>query len=463
MGFSPSAIEPFEQALTGRVILPGQPDYERARRVWNGLFDCHPAIVVRCRTTEDVANTVIFARQQNLPVAVRGGSHSLAGFSTCDDGLVIDLSQMYEVKVDPDRKVAVVAGGAVAGDLDKAAQAVGLVCPLGDVSHTGIGGLTLGGGIGGLSRKYGLTLDSLLGAEVVIANGTVLQCDEQNYSDLFWALRGGGGNFGVVTQFKFALHSLNSPLNTAVLGFSLDQLPELTQFFSGWPLDASDDLAASLVVHVALDDSLAPADLVGKPYMSLGMLHAGGPENFKAALEPLLKLNPVFESVDERDYLELQQEKDTDAAWGQRNYWSSVLLTSFPSEVAEICVDYVVKQPHAASAGWAGVAVSTLGGQIARIPQDATAFSGRDAAFYLHTDTVWIDSKLDNEYIAWTKSLIDALKPYAHHSNYINALSERVDAQTIYATETYKRLVEVKRTYDPTNLFRFNQNIDPTG
>jgi len=434
----------FRDRFAGEVVLPGDPDYDRSRVVWNAIADRRPAIIARCSRRDDVVAAVRFAREQNLLIAVRGGGHSVAGFSTCDGGIVIDLSLMREVTVDPRRRVAIAHGGAHLGQLDKMAQEHGLACPVGVVAHTGVAGLTLGGGMGRLQRKLGLTIDNLLSVDIVTADGRMLHVSDDENADLFWGIRGAGANFGVVTSFELKLHPVG---------------PTVTQGFALHPTDRLPKVAALFREFVATASAPFPPAMAGRGYVAVGATHSGSPADAKHALWPLRGLNPVLDTFGPKPYLALQSMNDEAMAWGKRFY----MKTGYIDEVSDAALEVCAAQVAVAPGGDCEVGLWAQGGAIARVAENAMAFTGREAGYWLGIEAFWSDPAEDDAHIAWGRATMAALKPFTRPGNYINDVVESdVSAvRAAYGDEKYERLVALKRAYDPDNAFRLNQNIRP--
>jgi FAD/FMN-containing dehydrogenase len=369
------ALAAFREGFRGRVVLPGDPDYDRARAVWNATADARPALVAHCAGPDDVVAAVRFARERDLLVAVRGGGHSYPGFSTCDGGMVIDLSPMDRVEVDPGRRVATAAGGALLGELDRQAQAFGLACPTGHVSHTGVGGLTLGGGVGRLSRRHGLTLDNLRAVELVTADGRRVRADADKEPELFWGLRGAGANFGIATSFELGLHPVGPAVLAGIAVYPIERAREVAAAFTAAMAAAPDEVTAGMGWFVAPTGPPFPAAVAGRPVVMVNATHAGPPGTAERDLAPLRALGPVLDSFAPRPYLELQAESDHHYRWGRRNYWKGLLLEALAPEA----VDQIGALLAAAPGPDCGVGLLSLGGAFGRVPEDATAFSGRNA------------------------------------------------------------------------------------
>jgi FAD/FMN-containing dehydrogenase len=456
---SRQALAAFRERFRGRVVLGGDPDYHRARSVWNATADAHPAVVARCAGVDDVVAAVRFAREQGLLVAVRGGGHSYPGFSTCDGGIVIDLSAMGEVRVDPGRRVATAAGGALLGELDRQAQAFGLACPTGHVSHTGVGGLTLGGGVGRLARGHGLTLDNLLAVELVTADGERVRADADTEPELFWGLRGAGANLGIATSFELGLHPVGPLVMAGIAVYPIERAREVAAAFTTAMATAPDEVTAGMGWFVAPPGPPFPPAVAGRPVVVVNATHAGPPEGAERDLAPLRVLGPVLDTFAPRPYLDLQAESDHHYRWGRRNYWKGLLLEALAPEA----VDRIGALLDAAPGPDCGVGLLSLGGAFGRVPEHATAFSGRGATLWLITEAVWDDPVEDPARIAWGRQAMAALRPFATSVNYVNDLGQLDQAAVrgAYGPGKYDRLVALKRAWDPANLFRRNQNIRP--
>jgi FAD/FMN-containing dehydrogenase len=454
-----AALSALRDRFRGELVLPRDPGYDRARAVWNATADGHPALIARCTDADDVVAAVRFARDQDLEVAVRGGGHSYPGFSTCDGGIVVDLSPMAGVGVDPARRVATAAGGALLGALDRQAQAVGLACPTGHVSHTGVGGLTLGGGVGRLSRKHGLTLDNLLAVELVTAAGERVRASAEEHPELFWGLRGAGANFGVATSFELRLHPVGPLVLAGIAVYPIERAREVAAAFAAAMATAPDEVTAGMGWFVAPPGPpFAPA-VAGRPVVVVNATHAGPLAAAERDLARLRALGPVLDTFGPRPYLELQRESDEHYRWGKRNYWKGLLLESLGDDA----VDAVSERLAAVPGPDCGVGLLSLGGAFGRVPEDATAFSGRGAALWLITEAVWLDPAEDEARIAWGRDAMAALRPFAATVNYVNDLGQ-LDQDAVrgaYGPAKYERLVALKRAWDPDNVFRRNQNIRP--
>ena len=450
-------IDTFRDTFKGEVIEPADPSYHVARRVWNGMIDRRPALIVRPTDANDVIAAVRFGRDADMLIAVRGGGHSMPGYGTCDGGLVIDLSRMRGVTVDPDERVARVNGGALLGELDAAAQEHGLVCPVGVVSHTGVGGLTLGGGMGRLQRKHGFTIDNLRSVEVVTAKGQLVHANETENADLFWAMRGAGPNFGVVTAFEFSLHPFDGVLTIGSAFFPASRIREAWALFRDLSETDSDALFTFGTWVAAPDELREP--LGGQPIVKVAAFQSGNPQAAEAGLQRLLNVEPPgISKLETVKYLELQRSFDNELGWGHRVYTKGGFTDGLPDTALDALAEHVQTAGVGTSFGmWA------QGGAISRIPEDAMAFTGHSAAFQMSTESSWDDPAEDEARIAWGRAAYAIVEPHSRTGRYVNDVSDSEPdlARWIYGDEKYDRLLAVKRTWDPDNAFRVNQNIKP--
>ena len=448
-----AALASFSEAFEGEIILPGSAGYDAARIVWNGMIDRRPAVVARAAGVEDVRRTVRFAREQELPIAVRCGGHSLAGFSTCDDGVVLDLSLMRDVDVDPARRVARVAGGTLLSQLDAAAQAHGLVCPVGVVGHTGVAGLTLGGGMGRLQRHFGFSIDNLRSVELVTADDRVLTVSEDEEPDLFWGIRGAGPNFGVVTSFEFDLHELGPVVTQGFVDYPAERGHEIAARVREYLETAPDEVMVSFGVATGTEED--GEDLVGRPVVYVGATHSGRVDDAEEVLRPLRDLGPVADTFRQVPYLELQTSGDDDMAWGKRFYMKGGFLAELSDGFIDAALAHTT--PRGAVTLWA------QGGAISRIPEETMAFTGRQAPFWLGVESDWDDAADDAALIEWGRTTMAALEPFTAAGHYVNDVIEtgRDVVRDVYGEPKYERLVGLKRAFDPDNVFRLNQNIEP--
>ncbi len=451
----PGVVTAFREGFGGEVVLPGDDGYEAARMVWNAAVDRHPAVVVRPAGVEDVAAAVRFGREHDLVIAVRCGGHSMGGFSTCDDGIVIDLSAMRGVAVDPEARTATVLGGSLLGHLDREAQRFGMACPVGVVSHTGVGGLTLGGGMGRLQRKHGLTIDNLRSVELLTADGRLLRASEQENADLFWGVRGAGPNFGIVTSFEFGLHPIGPGVVQGWTSYPIHRAHDLAVRFHEVATAAPDDVFASFALAIGGPDSPWPA---GRRVVVLGGAHFGSPGAAERDLRPLRQGDALSDSIQPKTYLEMQGADDETFAWGNRVYTKGGYIDEITDGFIDAALEHLSRAPGRVSVGlWA------QGGAIARVPEDAMAFTGRSAAYWVGVEAQWTEPERDDEFVSWSRAAWEDLRPFTTAGHYVNDLVEaREDlARAAYGEAKYERLVALKRAYDPDNVFRLNQNVRP--
>ena len=441
------------ETFTGEIILPSERGYDEARAVWNKMFDRRPAIVVRPRGADDVIAALRFAREEELLVAVRCGGHSIPGLSTCDDGIVIDLSAMRGASADPERRTARVNGGALLAELDDAAQAHGLVCPVGVVSHTGVAGLTLGGGMGRLQRKFGLTIDNLASVELVTADGRRVRASEDERPELFWGMRGAGPNFGIVTEFEYRLHALDHPITFGTVTHPVERARDLAGLFRELAESGPDELFLSF--GTAKDRS------GGGAFAFLTVQHCGSPDRAERELAGLRAFGPpVRDTIRAMPHLAAQHLNDETQDWGHRFYMKSAFLPAFPDEAVDLCAEHASRAPDGADCEFS---VWAWGRAIAEVPEDATAFTGREAAVWLAAEALWDDAALDEQCRSWGRDALADLAPFASGGRYVNDVAEvgAGVARMVYGDAKYERLVALKRAWDPDNVFRLNQNVQP--
>jgi FAD/FMN-containing dehydrogenase len=447
-------------ALEDRLLVDGSPGYDEARTVWNAMVDRRPRAIARCANADDVAEAIRYGREHDLEIGVRCGGHSVLGLGVPDDGLAIDLTAMGAVRVDPERRRAWVQGGALLGALDRTAMEHGLTTTAGNVSHTGVGGLTLGGGMGWLARRLGLTCDNVASYELVTAGGERLRVDADSNPDLFWGLRGGGGNFGVVTEFEFRLHPVAQRAHVVDLFFGLDAAPEVLR---GWrDLSASAPRAATFTAWVGESPSpVLPPQWRNRPVASVGFVWAGEPELDERLLPALRALgDPIAERIDELSYLELQRVDDTLEGHALRRYWKGHFFRSLPDEAIDAFLLRGTADGHGALAPAASL--QAYGGAIAEVPDADSAFSQRDAMFEFVSSARWSDPAEDELRMAAARRYAATLEPFAS-GMYVNAMSDEGAAGVARAFPPAKlaRLRALKTAYDPGNVFHLNQNIPP--
>ncbi|CAN5781961.1 FAD-binding oxidoreductase [soil metagenome] len=452
-------IDEFKLHFRGNVLLPADRGYDDVRQIWNAMIDRRPALIARCASAEDVVQAVTFARKHNLLVSIRGGGHNIAGNAVCDDGLMIDLSPMKGIQVDPNVRRATVEPGCTLADFDAAAQVHGLATPLGINSTTGVAGLTLGGGFGWLSRKYGMTIDNLLSADVVTADGSQVRAGESENADLFWGLRGGGGNFGIVTRFEFQLHPVGPDVLSGLIVFPFDQAKSVLTQFARFTETMPDDLNVWMVTRKAPPLPFLPQAVHGKEIIALAVCYAGDPAEGEKLIEALRGFGTAHgEHIGVQPYTAWQQAFDPLLTPGARNYWKSHNFSQLSAGAIDAIIEYAGTLPSPQCE----IFVGTIGGQTARVAPDAMAYSSRDANYVMNVHGRWESASEDDRCIAWAREFFATSQPFASGGAYINFLTQDENDRIAFAYgATYKRLVELKKKYDPTNLFRMNQNIEP--
>jgi FAD/FMN-containing dehydrogenase len=450
-------IDALRASLRGSVVLPGEPGYDTARSIWNGMIDRRPAIIIQAAGAADVIQGVNFARDHHAALAVRGGGHNIAGNAVCDGGVVLDLSRMRSVHVDPAARRVRVEGGALLSDLDKETQAFGLAVPVGINSTTGVAGLTLGGGFGWTSRKLGLSIDNLISLDIVTADGKLRRADAAQNQDLFWAARGGGGNFGVATSFEFKLHELGPMVMAGLLVHPLDAAPDVIRQYRSLVATAPDALTCWLVLRKAPPAPFIPTEWHGKEVAIVALCHCGQLDAAREAVAPFRQIGkPIVDLVQPQPFVGWQAAFDPLLTPGARNYWKSHDFAELTDAVGAILVSAVRGLPS----DECEIFVGNLGAEVSRVPVDATAFSRRDVQFIINVHTRWQEPRHDAACIAWARGLFDALAPHASGSVYVNFMpADEADRVRGAYGGNYERLAVVKRRYDPDNLFRLNQNI----
>jgi FAD/FMN-containing dehydrogenase len=454
-------VERLRDRLAGEVLDPAHPGYDDARRIWNGDIDRRPALIARCTGAADVVDAVRFAREHDLIASVRGGGHAVAGHALCDGGLVIDLSPMTGVRVDPFTRTARVEGGALYRHLDRETQAFGLAATGGIVSHTGVGGLTLGGGIGWLMRKYGLAVDQLRSCDVVTADGELIVASPHEHPELFWGLRGGGGNFGIVTSFEFELYPVGPTVLAGMVIHPMDDAPRVLRFFRDFVAGAPDEVGVMANLRLAPPLPAIPEHLHGKPIVALPVCYAGPPAEGEEILRPLRSFgSPVLDVVAPKPYRAHQQMFDPAFPHFRHYYWRSRKLPP----LTDAAIDITVEHASAITSPMSSVPIFTLGGAVARVDQAETAYPNRAAAHDINIVAAWEPGDPDRErHVAWVRRLWADLEP---HSNgvYVNFMSDEDTAalEAAYGPQAYRRLVSVKDKYDPANFFRGNHNVRPS-
>jgi FAD/FMN-containing dehydrogenase len=458
------AIARLRATIRGEVLRPGEDGYDAARAVWNAMIDRRPAVIVRAKDEADVAAAVTFARSSGLPVSIRGGGHNVAGHAVGDGAVMVDLSGMRQVNVDPDRRRAFVAGGAIWRDVDRAAQPYGLATPGGLISETGVAGLTLSGGIGWLRSRHGLSIDNLISAEVVTADGQLVRASDDEHPDLLWALKGGGGNFGVVTMFEFALHPVGPTVYFAGPVYPIEAGAAPIRFWRDFLADKHDRVASLVEFSTIPHDPGYPEAAWGRRVYTIAAAYAGVADEGEALLRPLLELGePVTDFSGQMAYLDMQQLFDTVIPFGQfRCYWKSRYLAGLPDDAIDLMVEGNMHppSPNTLSSIW------NFGGATASVPADATAFGDRSMPWMVSFDSVWKGATDDDANIAWTRAFWERLRPHAAggriYLNFPGLGDEGDDLVRRSFGDNFDRLTAIKQRYDPGNVFRFNQNIRPT-
>ncbi|MEO8360225.1 MAG: FAD-binding oxidoreductase [Vicinamibacteria bacterium] len=452
-------IDDLKSRFRGTLISPDHAAYNTVRQVWNGTIDRRPRLIARCTSASDVVEAVRFGREHNLLTAVRGGGHNVAGNAMCDDGLVIDLSMMKAVVVDPQARTARAEGGATWADFDTETQKFGLATTGGLISSTGVAGLTLGGGIGWLMRTHGLASDNLISADVVTASGETLTASESKNADLFWALRGGGGNFGVVTSFEYQLHPVSMVMGGMVI-HPVARAAELLRFYRDFARTAPDSVTLLFVFLTGPPAPFLPVELHGKPLVAIAVCGLDISAEGEKAVRALKEFGPpLVDLIGPMPYGVLQGLNDPSAPHGIRSYWKSEYL----NELSDGAINALVDGMSRVQSPMSQIHVHQLGGAVARVGPDATAVSHRSAAFVTNVLAMWPESSADAAEIAWTRGVWEAMRPFGAGA-YVNFLGEEGEerVRASYGETTHAKLAAIKRRYDPTNFFRLNQNIRPS-
>jgi FAD/FMN-containing dehydrogenase len=455
----PAALKELSASFRGQIVQPGDGSYDEHRKVWNGSIDRHPALIARCAGTEDVIGAIRFAQQTGLPLAVRGGGHSFPGHSVCDGGVVVDMGGLTGVEVDPEARTAKAQAGVLLGQLDAATQAHALAAPAGIVTHTGLAGLTLGGGIGWLMRKFGLTIDQLKSVEVVTAGGEVVHASDDENADLFWGIRGGGGNFGVVTEFEFNLNPLGPQVMAGPVFWLMEESPKVLRFYRDWIAEAPDELMTIVIHRKAPPLDFIPQELHGKLVVAVVSCYAGSVEDGERVLKPLKEFgSPVLDLCQPKPYLEHQGMFDPSFPHGRWYYMRACDVVELTDDVIDTTVEHSMKirSPLTAFPIW------QMGGAVSRVADDATAFTSRGAGYTFNITAMTDGPDGFDEEREWSRNFWSALAPH-HMGVYVNFLMEEGEERVreAYGAEKYDRLKALKRKYDPENLFRLNQNVPP--
>ena len=448
-----------EAGFRGELVRPADAAYEEHRAVWNGSIDRRPALIARCGGVADIISAVKFAGESGLPVAVRSGGHSFPGLSVCDDGLVIDLSLMRGIRVDPEARTARAQAGVLLGELDRETQAFGLAVPAGIVTHTGLAGLTLGGGIGWLMRKYGLTIDQLLSVDMVTASGEFVKASEKENADLFWGVRGGGGNFGIVTEFEFRLNPLGPIVYAGPIFWAMEDSPKVLRFYRDWIKEAPDDLTTIVVHRRAPPLPAIPPELHGKPVVAVIGCYAGPVEDGEKVMQPMKRFgSPLLDLCFAKPFVAHQSMFDPSFPRGWWYYFRSCDVADLSDGVIDVVADNALRMTSPVTA----FPIFQLGGAISRVGENDTAFNGRNAGHTININATTTTAEGFDEEREWSRNFWSALQPY-HTSVYVNFLMEEGEERIrqAYGADKYARLKALKQKYDPNNVFRLNQNIPP--
>ncbi len=452
-------VQAFAAGAQGEVLTPENPHCDEVRSIWNAMIDRRPGLILRCAGAADVVQAVNFARKHRLLLAVRGAGHNIAGNAVCDGGLLVDLSAMKSVSVQPDSRTARVEPGVTLGEFDAATQAFGLATPTGINSTTGVAGLTLGGGFGWLSRKYGMTIDNLLAADVVTANGELVSASAEDHPDLFWGIRGGGGNFGVVTSFEFRLHPVGPQVLSGLIVHPFSAATSALQFYRDFTARASDDLSVWVVMRKAPPLPFLPEEVHGTGILAFAVLYSGDMEQGEKEVEELRRFgSPIADAVMPHEFTAFQAAFDPLLEPGARNYWKSHNFAAFTDDAIATVLEYAGNLPSP----YSDIFIAQMGGVQSRVAPTETAYWHRDAAFVMNVHTRWEDAGDDDRCIAWARQFFDATAPHATGGVYVNFMpDDEQDRVGAAYGENFERLLALKRKYDPDNLFRLNQNIDP--
>jgi len=458
-----NSVEALGNAIDGEVLVSGQNGYDEARAVWNAMIDRKPALITRCKNTDDVVKAISYAHDNNLPVSIRGGGHNVAGHAVCDDGLMLDMSLMRSVRVDAENRIALVEGGATWGDVDAETQKFGLATPGGLISDTGVAGLTLSGGIGWLRSAYGLCIDNMLSVEIVTADGQKHSANETENADLFWAIRGGGGNFGVITMFEFALHPVGPQVMFCAPIYPIEAGAEPIRFWRDFLADKNDKVGSLIEFSTVPESEDFPKESWGRRVYTIAAVYAGDATEGEKLLQPLRELGElVTDFSGQIEYCELQKLFDTLFPFGDyRSYWKSHYLSGLSDKVIDTILEgnAAPPSPNTLSSIW------NFGGATASVAADTTAFGDRSMPYMFSIDSVWPEAKDDDANINWTRNLWKKMKRHSHKGRmYLNFPGMGEEGEKLLEDtfgENYSRLREIKRKYDPDNRFRFNQNLKP--
>ncbi|MBP1774342.1 MAG: FAD/FMN-dependent dehydrogenase [candidate division NC10 bacterium] len=454
-------MDKLKDQVKGQIVVPGDPSYDEVRKIWNAMIDRRPAVIVQCKTADDVPHAIQCARENGLEISIRGAGHNIAGNAVCEGGVMIDLSTMTNVRIDPGQRRAYVEPGATLADFDKAAQAHGLATPVGINSTTGISGLTLGGGFGWLTRKYGMTVDNLVSVELVMAHGKKVRASAGENNDLFWAVRGGGGNFGVVTQFEFALHPVGPQVLAGLIIFPFEQAKQVLRQYREFVASAPEELSVWVVLRQAPPLPFLPKEVHGAPIVVLAIFYGGDIKEGEKLIAPLRRFGRAHgEHIGAQPYVQWQQAFDPLLTPGARNYWKSHNFRELRDEALDTMIAFAGKLPSPQCE----IFVAHIAGAANRVPADAMAYGHRDARFVMNVHGRWDAATQDEAGIAWARAFFDAAAPYASGSTYVNFMTEDESGRTTAAYgANYARLADLKKRYDPENVFHLNQNVKPSG
>ena len=455
----PRAKEELKDAIKGNVLVPDHPDYEEARQVWNAMIDRRPAVIVQCAQADDVPLVIRFARQNGLELSIRGAGHNIAGNAVCDNGVTIDFSRMKNVRVDAGKRRAYVEPGATLANVDEATQAHGLATSVGINSTTGIAGLTLGGGFGWLTRKYGMTIDNLISVDMITAEGKRLRASQSDNTDLFWAIRGGGGNFGAVVQFEFALHPVGPEIVAGLMVFPFAQAKQVLNRYRQFADSSPEDLTVWVVLRQAPPLPFLPQNVHGKEVVVLPIFFSGAVAAGQKLIESLRTFGDVVgEHIGAQPYTAWQKAFDPLLTPGARNYWKSHNFTELSDGALDAIIEYAGKLPSPQCE----IFIGHIAGAPNRVAPDAMAYAHRDAKFVLNVHGRWEKAAQDTSCIDWARAFFKASAPYASAGAYINFMTaDEVNRVAAAYGSNYDRLAQIKKRYDPENIFHFNQNIKP--
>lgn len=455
-----ATIQEFKASLRGELIRPGDEDYEAARKIWNGMIDKHPALIARCAGVADVISAVNFARANKLLVAVRGGGHNVAGNAVCDGGIVIDLSKMKGMQVDPTMRTARAQAGLVWGNFNHETQVFGLATTGGYISTTGVAGLTLGGGIGWLMRKCGLTIDNLLSVDVVTADGRFLKASKTENADLFWGLRGGGGNYGIATSFEYQLHPVGPMILAGIVVYPAVKAKEALRFYREYVTTAPDELGSMIFLSTAPKVPFLPEHVHSTPIVAIGVCYAGSIEEGEQIVQPLRALGPpLADTIGPISYKVFHGMFDSMAPPGLLAYWKSGYLANLSDDA----IDTIIAHAWNIRSPLSYTILPHLGGALSRVNENETSFGDRYGQHAININAVWTDPQESDEHIRWAREFFASTEPFSTGSVYVNFLGNEGEkrVKAAYGEAKYERLVALKNKYDPTNFFSLNQNIKP--